>query len=167
MPKNRDNPTKPLGEPQPLDILERRLGSLLMDFVTHLSTIERRYDCITTFVDKYSKRIHLVPFRGTDSATNVAECFFDNIFQLHGLPYSIVPERDPKRTPKLWNHLISCCDIQLKISTRWHPHTDGWTEIMNRMTGNYLRCYCALNQDDRGKLLTSAEFATNPPRLNL
>lgn len=96
--ENKDGRTKPLGIPQPLELPTRRWGSVSMDFVTHLPTTETGFDCITTFVDRFSKRVRLVPSRGTDGAT----------------------------------------------------------EIMNRMIGNYLRCYCAFHQTDWDRLLTTA-----------
>lgn len=71
-----------------------------MDFVTHLPTTEAGYNSITTFLDRFSNRVHFIPSKGTDSATDVADCFFENIFRLHGLPYSIVSDRDPKLTSK-------------------------------------------------------------------
>lgn len=57
------------------------------------------------------------------------------------------------------------CDIKLKMSTSRHPQTDGATEIMNHMIGNYLRCYCGFNQDYWDKLLTTAEFAYNSAKV--
>lgn len=164
--KNKDNRTKPLGEPQPLELPTRRWGSVSMDFVTHLPPTKSGFDCITTFVDRFSKRVRFVASRGTDSATDVADCFFTNIFRLHGLPDSIVSNRDPKFTSKFWSHLMLCCGIQLKVSTSRHPQTDGSTEIMNRMLGNYLRCYCSFHQHDWDKLLPSAEFSYNSAKVD-
>lgn len=158
---NKDGRAKPFGEPQPLELPDRRWGSVAMDFITHLPTTKSGYDCITTFVDRFSKRIHLVASNGTDTAIDVANCFFDDIFRLHGIPDSIVSDRDPKFTSKFWSHLMNRCGIQLKMSTSRHPQTDGSTEIMNRMVENYLRCYCAFHQNNWDQLLTSAEFAYN------
>lgn len=119
------------------------------------------YDCITTYVDRFSKRIHLIPSKGSDTATDVADDFFKHIFRLHGLPDSLISNRDHKFTSKFWSRLMHCCGIRLKMSTSRHPQTDGSTEIVNRMVGNYLRCYCSFKQNDWDSLLTSAEFAYN------
>lgn len=86
----KDGRKKPFGDPQPLELPDRRWGSVSMDFVTHLPKTDAGFDCITTFVDRFSKRIRLVPSKGTDSAEEVANCFFDHIFRIHGLPDSIV-----------------------------------------------------------------------------
>lgn len=163
--QNKDSRTKPFGEPQPLELPTRRWGSIAMDFVTHLPKTSGGYDWITTFVDRFSKRVHLVSSRGSDTAVDVANCFFVHIFRLHGLPDSIVSDRDPKFTSKFWTHLMSRCGVKLRMSTSRHPQTDGSTEIMNRMIGNYLRCYCAHHQRDWDSLLPSAEFAYNAARV--
>lgn len=163
--QNKDGRSKPLGEPQPLELPNRRWGSISMDFITHLPTTSSGYDCITTFVDRFSKRVRLVPSLSTDSATGLADCFLTHIFRLHWLPDSLVSYRDPKFTSRFCKHLMHCCGIQLKMSTSRHPQTDGSTEIMNRMIGNYLRCYCAFHQTNWDTLLTSAEFAYNSAKI--
>lgn len=158
---NKDGRVKPLGIPQPLELPDRRWGSISMDFVTHLPPTDRGYDCITTFVDRFSKRVRLIPSKCSDTAEDVAKCFFDNIFKIHGLPDSIVSDRDPKFTSRFWSSLMDHCGIKLRMSTSRHPQTDGSTEVMNRMIGNYLRCYCAFNQTNWDDLLTTAEFSYN------
>lgn len=132
-----------------------------MGFITHLPTTKSGFDCTTTFVDWFSKRIHLVGSDETDTAVDVANCFFDNIFRLHGILDSIVTDRDPKFTSQFWPPLMNRCGIQQKMSTSRHPQTDGSTKIMNRIVENYLRCYCSFNQNNWDQLLTSAEFAYN------
>lgn len=113
-----------------------------MDFVTHLPTTPEAFDCKTTYVDRLTKRIHLVPSGSEDTAETVAKCFFRNIFRLHGLPDSIVSDRDPRFTSQFWQQLLNMCGVHLKMSTSKHPQTDGSSEIMNRMVANFLRCYC-------------------------
>lgn len=76
----KDSRTKPLGEPQPLEILSRRWGSVATDFITNLPTTEQGYDSITTFVDRFTKRAHFVPSKRTDDAPQVAKAFFNTVF---------------------------------------------------------------------------------------
>lgn len=158
---NKDSRVKPFGIPQPLELPERRWGSISMDFITHLPVTASGFDCITTFVDRFSKRVRLIPSKSSDTAEDVAKCFFNHIFRLHGLPDSVVSDRDRKFTSRFWSSLMGLCGIKLKMSTSRHPQTDGATEVMNRMIGNYLRCYCAFNQSDWDDLLTTAEFSYN------
>lgn len=158
---SKDGRTKQLGDPQPLELPERRWGSVSVDFVTHLPTTKRGFDSITTFVDRFSKRIHLVPSRTTDTAEDTAIAFFENVFKVHGLPDSIVSDRDPKFTSRFWSQLMKLCGIKLRMASSRHPQTDGSTEIMNRMAANYLRCYCNYHQHEWDTLLSSAEFPYN------
>lgn len=136
--QNKDSRSKPLGEPQPLELPSRRWGSISMDFIMHLPLTKSGYDSVTTFVNRFSKRVRFVPSHGTHTATDVADIFFEKIFRMHGLPDYIVSDRDPKFMSNFWNHLMSRCGIQLKMYTSKHPQTDGSTEIMNRIMGNYL-----------------------------
>lgn len=163
--KNKDGRTKPFSEPQPLELPERRSVSVSKDFITPLPLTASGYDCITSFLDRFSKRVLIVPSKGTDSATHVADCFFNHIFCVHGLPGSIVSDRDPKFTSKVWSHLMDYCGIKLRLSISRHPQINSPTEIMNRMIGNYLRCYCAFHQKDWDQLRTTAEFAYNSAKV--
>ena len=86
-------------------------------------------------MDRATKRVHFIPSRSTDSATDVSEAFFNNVFRYHGLPDTIVSDRDPKFTSHFWKHLMDLCGVKLFSSN--HPQTDGSSEIMNRMLENY------------------------------
>lgn len=125
--RRKEGRTKPLGISQPLELPEQRWGSLSMDFVTHLRTAASGYDCITTFVDCFTKRVHLVPSKATNSAEEVALLFFRDIFGLHGLPDSIVSDLDSRFRAKLWTQLMDCCRVNLKMATMKHPKTDAAT----------------------------------------
>lgn len=162
---NKDGRSKPFGVPQPREKPEPRWGSVSMDFVTHLPTTTGGFDCITTFVDRLTKRVHLIPSKSTDTAEDVARCFFEQIFRLHGLPDSIVSDRDPRFTSGLWTQLTSICGISLKTSTSNHPQSDGSTEIMNLMISSCLLCYCNYNQASWAELLPAAEYAYNSARI--
>ena len=152
---------KKLTEPIPLDVFSRRWGSLATDFIVSLPKTTRGFDAIATWVDRLSRRVHFVPSHVTDTAVQVAESFFHNIFRHHGLLDNLVSDSDPKFTSKFWSHLMSMCGIRTQMSTSHHPQTDGSSEVMNRMVENYLRCYCSLRQDDWDTLLPAAEFAYN------
>ena len=137
------------------------MGSLATDFIVHLPKTKDGYDAITTWVDRLTRRVHFIKSKTTDTAVDVADSFFTNIFKHHGLPDSIVSDRNSKFTSEFWKRLMDLCGIKLKMSTSRHPQTDGASEIMNRMVENYLRCYCSYNQDDWDHLLPAAEFAYN------
>eukprot|EP00737_Agarophyton_chilense_P003919 gb/GEZJ01004734.1/.p1 GENE.gb/GEZJ01004734.1/~~gb/GEZJ01004734.1/.p1 ORF type:complete len:294 (-),score=32.76 gb/GEZJ01004734.1/:75-956(-) len=157
----KDSRQKKLTEPSSLEMPERRWGSLATDFIVSLPKSKRGFDSITTWVDRLTRSVHFIPSMGTDTAVNAAESFFRNMFKQHGLPDSIVSDRDPKFTSNFWKRLMELCGIKLKMSTSRHPQTDGSSEVMNRMVENYLRCYCSYHQDDWDELLPAAEFAYN------
>lgn len=159
--QSKNSRQKPLGSPQPLEVPSRRWGSLATDFITHLPKTSRGFDAITTYVDRFSKRVRFIPSKGSDTAMEAAADFYEHIFRLHGLPNCIVSDRDPKFTSKFWSSLMDLCGVKIRISTSHHPQTDGASEIMNRMVENYLRCYCDHQQDEWDRLLISAEFAYN------
>ncbi len=119
------------------------------------------FDCITTLVDLLSRSVHFIPSKESDTAVYVANSFFSNLFKHHGLPDSIVSDRDPNFTSKFWNRLMDLCGEKLKMSSSRHPQSDGASEVMNRMVENYLRCYSSYHQNDWDELLSSAEFAYN------
>lgn len=158
---NKDGRVKPFGTPQPLEIPELRCRSVSMDFVTHLQKTENGCGCITTFHDRLSKCICLVPFRPSESAENVTTCFFHQIFRLHGLPYSPESIRDPKFTSRFWSQLVELCRIRMEMSMSKQPPTEGFTERVNRIVSDFFSCYCNRNQRDWDDLLTSAGLAYN------
>jgi len=112
-------------------------------------------------VDRLSRRVHFIPSKDSDTAVDVANSFFSKMFPYHGMPDSIVSDRDPKFKSKFWKRLMELLGVQLKMSTSRHPQTDGSSEIMNRMVENYLRCYCNYHQNNWDELLPAAEFAYN------
>jgi len=157
----KDSNQKKLTEPASLEMPDRRWGSLATDFIVRLPKTKEGYDAITTWVDRLTRRVHFVRCKTSDNAVDVANAFFANIFKLHGLPDSIVSDRDSKFTSEFWKRLMKLAGVQLKMSSSRHPQTDGASEIMNRMVENYLRCYCSYHQDDWDEMLPAAEFAYN------
>lgn len=157
----KDSNQQKMTDPTSLEMPERRWGSLATDFVVHLPKTKEGYDAITTWVDRLTRRVHFIKSRTTDTAVDCANSFFSNIFKHHGLPDSIVSDRDSKLTSAFWKRLMELSGVQLKMSSSRHPQTDGSSEIMNRMIENYLRCYCNYHQDNWDELLASAEFAYN------
>eukprot|EP00171_Calliarthron_tuberculosum_P016938 IDg16938t1 len=150
---------KPLTVPQILESPSRRWGSISTDFITQLPRTKSGHDSITTYVDRFSKRPHFLACKNTDTASHAAKNFHDNIFKLHGLPDSIVSDRDPKFTSRFWKEFTKLLDIDLKMSTADHPQTDGQSEILNRMVETYLRLFCNYRQDDWDENLAAAEFS--------
>ena len=91
----------------------------------------------------------------------MARLFLDHVFRLHGLPETIVSDRGPQFISAFWEHLTTSLGIKRKLSTAYHPQTDGQTERADQDLENYLRRYVSWKQDDWARWLSVAEFAAN------
>ena len=110
-------------------------------------------------VDQLSKRAHFI-FTTTDvSAAGVAQLFFNNIWKHHGLPQTIISDRDSKFTAKFWQTLWPLLGTKLSTSTAFNPQTDGQTERLNRTLEEFIHAYIDPILLDWSKLLAPAEYA--------
>ena len=132
-----------------------------MDFVVQLPKTKRGFDAILVVVDRLTKRLHLIPTFTTATAPDTAKTFMDQIFRLHGLPKTIVSDRDPKFVSKFWKTLFKQLGVQLAFSTAYHPQTDGQTERANRTIEDMLRTFVNYKQDNWDDCLPAVEFAYN------
>lgn len=156
----------PYGEMQPLPKPERMFESITMDFITGLPpsmdpVTGTVYDMILVIVDRYSKVAQYIPCRKDDDADNLAKIFTARWFKDGGLPRSIVTDRGSVFTSQFWAALCYHLDIKRRLSTAYHPQTDGQTERQNQTLETYLRTYINHHQDDWVHLLPLAEFAYN------
>jgi len=99
------------------------------------------YDSILVVVDQFTKIAHFVPTTEKTTAEGLARLFRDNVWQLHGLPGSIVSDRGPQFVAGLMKELNTMLGIKTKLSTAFHPQTDGQTERMNQELEQYLHMF--------------------------
>ncbi len=119
--QKKDYLGKKLTDPTSLEVPERRWGSLATDFIVKIPLTKSGFDCIATYVDRLSRRVHFIPSKEFATAVDAANTFFSNIFKHHGMPESIVSDRDPKLTSKFWKHLMQLCGVKLKMPSSRHP----------------------------------------------
>lgn len=153
---------------KPLEVPVKRWTSISIDFVTGLPTDTNGNNTILVVVDRLSKMAHFLPLHfGPDnedvaaSTKRVARLLRDRIVVLHGLPSSIVSDRDPRFTSRIARELASILNIQQNMSTAAHPETDGQAERVIQTLEQYLRAYVSYQQDDWIEWLALAEFAYN------
>lgn len=148
------------GELMPLPVPAGPWKGLSCDFITDLPP-SNHHDALLVFVDRFTKMTHLVPCNKTTDAPEFAHLFVDHIVRLHGLPESIVSDRGSIFTSHFWTALSKLLKVKGRLSTAFHPQTDGQTERMNQTIEQYLRIYCNYQQDNWYTLLSLAEFAYN------
>jgi transposase InsO family protein len=150
----------PYGNLLPLSVPNRPWNDVSMDFITGLPE-SGGHNAILVVVDRLTKMSHFIPCRDTCTAEDVAFLFRDHIWKLHGLPESIVSDRGSVFVSELWRNLCKELGIHSKLSTAFHPETDGQTERTNAILEQYLRAYINYQQDDWSSWLSQAEFANN------
>jgi transposase InsO family protein len=165
--RSKPSNQKPYGLLNPLPVPMRPWEAVGIDFVGPLPVSKNRdgiYDTITVIIDLLTGMVHLVPSRQNYRAKDIAELVFEHIYKLHGLPKAIVSDRDSLFTSGFWKHLHKLMGIELKMSSAYHPQTDGATERANRTITQMLRQCVRPNQTDWVTKLPAIEFAINSAR---
>ena len=119
-----------------------------MDFVARLPKTQRQKDTILVVVDYLSKMAHFIATKEIVEAPQVADLFIQNVFWLHGLPQSIVSDKDMRFCGHFWRHVFAKLNVSLNMSSGDHPQTDGQTERVNQVLKDMLRAYVSNRQID-------------------
>ncbi len=159
--RNKSSNQKPGGLLQPLLIPTRKWQVVTMDFIMCLPETERGYTAILVVVDKLTKMVHLIPTTVHVTGEETARLFMDHVWKYHGIPESIVSDRDPRFTGKFMTEFWRILGTSQRKSTAFHPQTDGQTERTNRTLEDMVRHYVGPSHKDWDNHLAAAEFAIN------
>ena len=132
-----------------------------MDFVLILPRSRKGRDSIFVVVDRFSKMAHFISCHKTDDATHIADLFFREIIQVHGVPRSIVSDCDVKFLSYFWIVLRGKLGTKLLFSSNCHPQTDGQTKVVNRTLSTLLCTIIQKNLKNWEDCLPFIKFAYN------
>jgi transposase InsO family protein len=137
--QNKTEALHPSGLLQPLDVPSQVWADISIDFVEGLPKLNGK-SVILTVVDWFSKYAHFITLGHPYTATSVTRAFFNDIVRLHGMPASIVSDRDLVFTSHVWRDIFKLAGVKLCMSTAFHPQTNGQSEAVNNTIAMYLRC---------------------------
>ncbi|CAI7906079.1 unnamed protein product [Closterium sp. NIES-54] len=158
---NKARTTAPADLLQPLEIPTAPWTCVSLDFITDLPRTPTGFDSILVVIDKLSKMAHFIPTTGTVTAAETAKLFFTHVVRLHRLPSAIISDRDTRFLSNFWTALFQLLGTQIRLSTAYHPETDGQTKRMNGTLEDAL-CSCVnAMQTDWDQHLAAVEFAYN------
>ena len=143
--RNKSSTVKLIGPLHPLPILDERGDSVAIDFIGPLPEDNRNY-CIVTFTDRLGSDIQLVTTCTDITAEWLVGLFFDKWYCENCLPTNIVSDRDKLFISAFWRALHKLMGVKLKMSTAYHPQTDGASEWTNKTVNQCLQYHVKRNQ---------------------
>ncbi|KAL4581633.1 hypothetical protein LXL04_006159 [Taraxacum kok-saghyz] len=151
---------KPYGLLQPLPIPQAPWHDISLDFITHLPPSNGK-SSISVIVDRLTKFSHFIALPSKYTAASLATVFLKDIYRFHGLPKSILSDRDPLFLSHFWIQLFKQLGTKIRHSSAYHPQTDGQTEVVNRCLESYLRAFACDEPKSWHRYLYLAEFWYN------
>ena len=155
--RNKSRTNRPFGPLHPLPIPEQRGDSVAIDFIGPLPK-DGDFDAIITFTDRLNSDIQIVPTSINLSAEKLADLFFDKWYCENGLPLEIISDRDKLFISKFWKHLHTLTGVKIKMSTSYHPETDGASECSNKTVIQSIRFHVERNQKGWARALPRIRF---------
>jgi hypothetical protein len=155
--RNKGRTTKPTGPLHPLPIPDQRGDSIAIDFISPLP-MDDSFDCIVTIMNRLGSDIRIAPTHTDITAEHFAAQFFDLWYCENGLPLNIVSNRDKLFVRKFWKALSVLSGVKLKMSTAYHPETDGSSERSNKTIVQCLHYHVERNEKGWARALPRVHF---------
>ncbi|KAJ0556028.1 putative nucleotidyltransferase, Ribonuclease H [Helianthus annuus] len=152
---------KPAGLLQQPKIPQWKWEEISMDFVTGLPRSQRGNDTIWVIVDRLTKSAHFLPIKETDKFSTLADVYLKEVVSRHGVPTSIISDRDARFTSELWQAMHKSFGSRLDMSTAYHPQTDGQSERTIQTLEDMLRACVIDFGNGWEKHLPLVEFSYN------
>lgn len=143
---------------KPLPIPYRPWQHISMDF-HEVPKDSEGHDMVLVIVDRFAKRPFSIPCRKTIDAPETVRLFIHYVYRIYGPPDTIVSDRGPQFISAFWKEMTRILGIKLKLSTAYHPQTDGQTEIVNQYLDQRLRPFVNYFQDNWAELLPMMDYA--------
>ena len=132
-----------------------------MDFVVSLPRSQQNHDAIWVIVDRLTKSAHFIAYNMTYPVEKMSRLYLQYIVRLHGVPVSIVSDRDSRFMSEFWRSLQKAMGTSLSLSSAFHPQTDGQTERVNQVMEDMLRA-CVIDFESTWEThMPLIEFAYN------
>jgi hypothetical protein len=144
----------------PLPVPSQFWQMVSLDFVDGLPR-SGGVNSVLVVVDKLSRYAHFIGLSHPYTVSTVVAAYMDNVHKLHGMPDSIVSDRDSIFTSRFWREMAAVTGIKLRMSSSHHPQTDGTTERVNQCLEAYLRCFTHACPVKWAQWLSLAEFWYN------
>jgi hypothetical protein len=159
--RNKARTGKQAGELAPLPEPDVPWDSVGVDFVNGLPPTKDGYDAIVVFIDRCTKMVHVAPTITNPTAEATANLFLYNVTRYHGVPRDVISDRGVQFASRFWQAYCKLIGMESKLSSAFHPQTDGQTERANRVVIDTLRNYCDETQTEWADHLPMVEFALN------
>src|SRR5947207_10295378 len=127
--------------------------------VCTLYSLHSGYDAVMILVDRFGKRLISIPCYKTITAKEAAHLYIQYPYQIYGPPDTIISDHGPQFISAFWDEFSCILGIKLKLSTAYHPQTDGQTEIANQYLDQKLQPFVNYFQDNWAELLPMMDYA--------
>ena len=138
---------KQAGLLQPLEVAEWKWEHVTVDFMTHLPRTPQGHDVVWVIVDRLTKLAHFLVMRMTFTLERFCRLYIREIVWLHGVPVSIVLDRDPRFTTHFWKSFQKAMGTRLTVSTTFHPQMDGQSKRSIQVLEDMLRACVLVHKD--------------------